>query len=407
MREGFTTDRPAYEKDRADVDVIDTLLVLSKHKQSIAWITGAAALLALVIALLLPRMYTAKASLLTPQQNQPTLTSLLGQFGVLAGVSGKDLGISNPSDLFVAMLKSRTVEDRLVDRFDLRKVYGVRYYEDARGILEKRSDISAGDEGLISVSVSDRDRDRAAQLANAYIDELHSLNAGMAITEAAHRRLFYEQKLAAEREDLAQAELSLKQTEEKSGFIQPEAQGRAIIETVADMRAKVAAHEVQLQAMRTWATENNPELKRAERELAGLRTQLAKLERDTGEAGDGNLEVPTRRLPQAGLEYIRRARDVKYHEALYEFLGKQLEAARIDEARDAILVQVVDKAVLPEKPSGPRRLLIVLATTIAAFLLACAGTLGWEIMQRKAQARRNSPRLALLRHYLRTSSEKM
>ena len=146
-------------------------------------------------------------------------------------------------------------------------------------------------------------------------NELHSLNQNLAVSEAAQRRLFYQQKLDAEREDLSRAELALQQVQEKSGLIQPDAQGRAIIDAVATTRAQVAIKEVQLQAMRTYATDNNPDLKRAEQELAGLRAQLAKLERSTGELGNGNLEIPTRRLPEVELDYIRRARDLKYHEA--------------------------------------------------------------------------------------------
>ena len=254
------------------------------------------------------------------------------------------------------MLKSRTVEDGIIDQFDLRKVYGYERYQDTRKKLEGRSNIAAGDEGIISISVTDRDPKRAANLANAYVEQLRTLNQNLAVSEAGQRRLFYQQKLDAERENLAVAELALKQAQEKSGLIQPDAQGRAIIDAVATTQAEVAMKEVQLESMRSYATASNPDLKRAEQELAGLREQLAKLERSTGELGNGNLEIPTRRLPQVQLDYIRRARDLKYHEAVYEFLGKQLEAARIDEAKEAVVVQFVDKAVEPERKSSPRRL---------------------------------------------------
>jgi uncharacterized protein involved in exopolysaccharide biosynthesis len=394
-------------KDRREVDIIDLLLVLSKSKGRILQITIAIAIIATATSWLLPKMYTATSTILPPEESQSSLTSLLGQFGAFAGVSSKDLGFKNSSDLFVAMLKSRTIEDRLVDRFDLRKVYGVKFYQDARKKLEGRSHISAGDEGLISVSVTDRDPMRAAELANAYVAELHSVNENLAITEAGQRRLFYEQKLDEERRSLAQAEQLLKQSQEKSGLIQLDAQGKAIVEAVADMRAQVAIHEVQLESMRTYATENNPAVRRAERELAELRAQLVKLERNTGDVGNGNLEVPTRQLPEVQLEYLRRARDLKYHEALYEFLGKQLEAARIDEAKDAILLQVVDKAVPPEKRSSPRRLLIILLSTAGGFLLACLGALSFEALKRKMQDPENHARLALLRHYLTSSSGRL
>ena len=264
-------------------------------------VTLAAALLAVIVAMLLPKMYTATTTVLPPQQNQSTATAMLGQLGAIAGLGSADLGLKNPDDLFVAMLQSRTIDDRLIDRFDLRRVYSVKQYQAARKTLESRSDIVAEKEGLISISVTDRDPKRAADLANAYVDSLHELNGNLAITEAGQRRVFYQQQLDSEREALTQAEVALKQVEEKSGLIQPDAQGRAIVSAVADMRAQVAIHEVQLQSMRAYATENNPDVKRAQQELAGLRAQLAKLERNTGDLGNGNLQVPTRQLPAVEL----------------------------------------------------------------------------------------------------------
>jgi len=395
--------QPAIERPR-EVDAIAVLLVLTSNKMRILKITLAVALLALIVSLLLPKMYTATTPVLPPQQNQSTVTAMLGQLGAIAGLGSADLGLKNPDDLFVAMLGSRTIQDRLIDRFDLRRVYSVRQYQAARKTLESRSDIVAEKEGLISISVTDRDPGRAADLANAYVDELHELNGKLAFTEAGQRHVFYQQQLDAEREALAQAEVVLKQMEEKSGLMQPDAQGRAIVSAVADMRAQVAIHEVQLQSMRTYATESNPDVKRAQQELAGLRAQLGKLERNTGELGNGNLQVPTRQLPAVELEYLRRLRDVKYHEAVYDFLNKQLEASRIDEAKDAILVQVVDKAAIPERKSGPRRALIVFVTAAVAFLLSCLGVLLMETLRRKQEDPNERARLAQLRHSLKFSS---
>lgn len=390
--------------ERREVDLIDVLLVLARGKKTILLSTACAALLAVIVALLLPKMYTATTTILPPQQSESSLNALIGQFGALSGLGGRDFGVKDPSDLFVAMLRSRTIEDRLIDRFDLRQIYGVRTYQDARKELEHRSQISAGDEGLITVSVMDRDPKRAADLANGYVADLHALNENLAITEAGQRRLFYQQKLNAEKEDLSQAELALQQVQEKSGLIQPDAQDKAIVDTVANTRAQVAMQEVRLDAMRTYATPNNPDLKRAEQELAGLRVQLAKLERNTGQVGNGNLEVATRNLPQVQLEYLRRLRDVKYHESVYEFLGKQLEAARIDEAKDAIIVQVVDQAVAPEKKSGPHRLLIVVVTTLSVFVLSSLAVFLIEALRRKRLDPDGRARLALLRDSLRFSS---
>lgn len=387
-----------------DIDMIELLLILSRKKATIFKLTLAAVVAAVIVSFLLPKMYTATSTILPPQQSQSALTAMLGQLSSVAGLNESDLGLKNPADLFIAMLTSRTIEDRLIDRFDLRQVYWVKGYQDARRQLESRSYIVAEREGLISISVADRDPQRAAALANGYVEELHVMNSDLAVSEAAQRRVFYQQKLDAEREELSVSELALKHAQEKSGLLQPDAQARAIIQSMADMRAQVAMHEVQLQAMRTYATAGNPDLRRAEQELAGLRAELAKLERNTGEIGNGNLEVPTRQLPEAQLEYIRRARDLKYHEALYDFLSKQLEAARLDEAKDAVVVQVVDKAVVPEKKSSPRRMLIVLVTGAAALLLACLWVLVTESIRRKEQDPHNRVRLAMLRHSLKFSS---
>lgn len=395
--------QPAVEGPR-EVDAIAVLQVLANHKMQVVKVTLAAALLALIVSLLLPKMYTATTTVMPPQQDQSTAVAMLGQLGAIAGLGSADLGLKNPDDLFVAMLQSRTIEDRLIDRFDLRRVYWVKQYRQARKKLEGRSNIAAGDEGLISVSVTDRDPRRAAELANAYVEELRQLNGALAIGEAGQRRLFYQQQIDSERDALTEAEVALKQMEEKSGLIQPDAQGRAIVEAVADMRAQVAIHEVQLQAMRTYATESNPDVKRAQQELAGLRAQLAKLERNTGELGNGNLQVPTRQLPAVELAYLRRLRDMKYHEAVYEFLGKQLEAARIDEAKHAVIVQVVDKAVVPESKSGPQRTLIVLVTTVLAFLLSCVVVLLMQSLRRRQEDPTERARLAQLRQSLKFSS---
>ena len=388
-------------------DLLEILLVLAREKKRILQITVAVTFLATIIVFVIPKMYTATATILPPQQNQSVLSTLVGQVGGAATLDLRDLGLKNPADVFVAMLQSRTVEDALINRFDLRKLYNVKRYQDARKILEKRSEIIPEKEGLISIQVSDRDPQRAADIANTWVDELRSLNQNLALTEAAQRRVFFEQKLVTEREDLAKSELALKVLQEKTGLIQPDAQTRALIGAVADFRAQVAAKQVQLQSLRTYATEDNPDVKRVERELAELQAQSAKLsqmERGGTDLGEGNLQVPTRRVPEANLEYIRVVRDLRYHESLYDFLGKQLEAARIDEAKNAVMVQVVDKAVPPERKSSPKRLLIIAVTALASFLLSCLGVLIWEAIRRKQQDPNEAARIAQLQHYLRNST---
>ena len=386
------------------IDGIEVMLILSQRKKTILQVTLAVAVVTAVIMFLTPNSYTGKATIVPAQEKQSSLSAMLGQLGSIAGLSETDLGLRDPEDLFKGMLHSRTIQDRLIDQFDLRKVYNVKRYEDARKKLESRSDIVADKEGMISITVEDRDPTRAAAMANSYVDQLRALNSQLAISVAGQRRVFYEDKVAGEREALAQAEVALKQAQEKTGLLQPDAQARVIIQSVADMKAQVALREVQIQAMRTYATKDNPELRVAEQELAGLRAQLAKMERNSPASPTGDIDLPTRKLPQAELEYLRRARDLKYHEALYEFLSKQLEAARIDEAKDAVVVQIVDKAVVPERKSGPHRATIILLATLIAFFVACAGILVSETLKRRRESDSQlRARLALLRHYLRFS----
>ncbi len=392
--------------DRGTADVLELLLVLAREKKLILQVTFGAAILATIIVFLVPKMYTATATILPPQQNQSILSTLVGQVAGGNNVDLRDLGLKNPSDVFVAMLKSRTVEDALINRFDLRKAYSKKTYEDARKVLEKRSEIDPEKEGLISIAVTDRLPKRAADIANAWVDELRTLNQSLALTEAAQRRVFFEQKLAQERDDLAKAELAMQQIEQKTGLLQPDAQTKALIGAVADVRAQIAAKEVQLQSLRTYGTENNPDVKRVERELTELRAQSAQIsqtQRSGSEPAESNLDVPTPRVASASVEYLRVARDMRYHESLYDFLARQLEAARIDEAKNAVVVQVVDRAVEPEKKSSPKRLLIVAITAIAAFLLVCFAVLVREAIRRKQQDPVEAARLAQLNHYLRSS----
>ena len=384
-------------------DFLEILLVLAREKKLILQVTMGATILAAIMVFIIPKSYTATATILPPQQNQSVLSGMLGQLAGTQSLDLRDLGLKNPSDVFVAMLKSRTVEDALINRFDLRKVYGVKSYQDARKKLEKRSEIDPEKEGLISIAVTDRDPRRAADIANAWVEELRALNQNLALTEAAQRRAFFEQKLVAERNALSQAELALQQIEQQTGIIQPDAQTRALIGEVAEVRAQIAAKEVQLQSMGSYATPNNPDVKRVETELAKLRAQFASLSRTQATAvpSEGNLQVPTGRVAGAGLEYLQAARELKYHESLYDFLSRQLEAARIDEAKSAVVVQVVDKAVEPEKKSSPRRLLIIAVTALLSFLVVALGTLVREALQRRRQDPAEAARLDQLDKYLR------
>lgn len=390
-----TSDGFAQTQERAgrageeEVNLIDLLIVLAKHKEMIVAIAAAGAIGSLIVSLLLPNVYTGYARIIPPQQSQSTAAMLLGQLGGIASLAGASLGVKNPADLYAGMLESRTVADAIIHRFDLQAVYEEETMVKAREALAARASIAVGKDGLITVAFDDEDPERAAAVANAYVEELTKLTQSLAVTEAAQRRLFFEQQLRQAKEDLATAEVALQQTQEKTGLIKLDDQGRAIIEAVATLRAQITAKEVELNSMRAYATELNPDYTRAQQQLAGLRRELGKLE-GPQTSRDGTILLATGAIPEAGLEYLRKFRDVKYHEAMFEVLAKQFEAAKIDEANDAALVQVVDAAVPPDRKSKPKRaLIVVVASVLAGFVGA-----GLAFVLETGHRARNDPLLA-------------
>lgn len=366
------------------VELLDHLIVLSRRKRFITSFTISAAILTIIIVLLLPNQYTAATLVLPPAQNSSLSSLLLGQFaggGALASVAGSGFGFKNPGDMYVSFFLSRTIEDAIVQRFGLRARYRVKKMSDARRKFESLSTVVLGTrDGLIRITVTDRDPKLAADMANAYVDEFRKLSANLAVTEAAQRRIFFQQQLLEAKGNLAAAEEAFKHTQQSTGVLQIDSAARSLIESAAVIRAQIVAKEVQLQAMRSSATDNNPEVVIAAQELAALKAQLTKL---TGSDEDSKTDfiVPKGKVPEAGMEYLRRARDLKYYETISELIAKQYELAKLDEAREGAIVQVADVAVPPDKKSSPHRGLIVVLMTFIAFVIAVLWVLAgarWE-----------------------------
>lgn len=381
----------------------ESLIVFAKHKLLIVWFVGVPTVLSVVISLLLPKSYTATARILPPQQSQSIASAMLSQLGGLgsllgAGV-GKDLGIRNPNDMYVGMLRSRTVADDLLDQFNLMSVYHQKLREDARKGLESRTEIGAGKDGIISISVEDRDPRRAAEIANGYIDELAKLAKTLAVTDASKRRIFFQHEAKSAEDELVNAEQAMKQTEEKTGIIQIDSQAKVMLQAYADLRAAATVKEVEIQAMRSFATSDNPDLVRAENELAALKTQISHYEE--GQGGRPIGDIALEKIPARALEYIEKFREVKYRESLLEMMLKQYEIARIDESKDYSLIQTLDKALPPERRSWPKRTALVLATMIVASILALVTALLLEKIQRAREDPQFVAQLQLFKFYLR------
>jgi uncharacterized protein involved in exopolysaccharide biosynthesis len=354
------------------ISLFDLLIVIAERKRFILWVTAVFALLALGIALLLPNRYTATVTLMTPQQNLSMGSLLASQMGNMGGMAALATGgnlLKNPNDTFVGLLTSRTVEDAMVQHFGLMEEYGKKYLSDARRKFEKRTKVDgSGKDGLIHISVEDHDPKRAAELANGYVEQFRNLSQHLAITEASQRRLFFEQELVQAKDNLAAAEEALKQTEQTTGLVELSSQEKALIESAATLRAQITAREVQIQGMQTYATGENAQLVQAQRELEGLRAQLARMGGSEDSASAGFL-VPKGKVPEASLEYVRKLRDVKYSEAIFEILARQFEFAKLDEARQGALIQVVDPAVAPDKRSFPLVIPIVIVSTLVGFFM--------------------------------------
>jgi uncharacterized protein involved in exopolysaccharide biosynthesis len=345
-----------------DSGVIGLLIVLAKNKKLIVGLPVVIGMLSIALSFLMPDIYQSRTRMLPPQQAQSSASALLSQLGGFAGMTGI-AGLKNPNDLYVAMLKSRTLAERLVNRFDLKKTYETDSLERTLKRLEDNTTITSGKDGLIIIEVEDRDRDRAARMANGYVEELLKLSKGLALTESSQRRVFFERQLETAKNNLAAAEGSLKGAIEARGVISVDVESRSVLETVGRLRAQVSAKEVELNSMQAFVTSNNPNYKRVEQELSSLRSQLATLENGRGIAVNKETTKP------GGLENIKLLRDVKYYEMLYELLAKQYEISRLDEAKDPAIFQVLDYAVPAERKFKPKRLLLgILASSISLFI---------------------------------------
>jgi uncharacterized protein involved in exopolysaccharide biosynthesis len=356
-------------KDDIEINIPELLAKLAKQKKMIGGITAGSAIVSMVISLLMTPIFRAETKILPPQQGSSGIAAqLLNQLGGFANLAASTAGIKSQNDMYIGILRSRTVFDKIIDRFGLMKLYDEKYREDARDRLAEALTTRSGKDGMIVVTMEDRDPKRAADMANSFVEELVGVSKGLALTEAAQRRLFFEEQLKDVKMALAKAEEGIKGFQEKTGALKIDDQARAVIQGIGTLRAQIAAREVQYKVAQTYATSQNPDLQRIEEELKGFKAELNKLEQKGGNSHDPLM--PTGRMPSVGMEYIRKLRDVKYNETLYELLAKQYEMAKLDEARDAVVIQIIDKAVQPERKVKPKRAIIVTISTLIGFLFS-------------------------------------
>ena len=344
--------------DEDEIHLLDLLHTVVDNLRLLVLGPLVVGLLALGGSFLVPPTFTAQTSFLPPQQQQSMAASMLSSLGALGGLAGAAAGLKNPADQYVAFLKSNAVQDVLIDQFKLMERYEVEHRENARRTLESNVKIASGKDGIIVLSVDDREPAFAAELANAHVQALTGLMSRLALTEAQQRRQFFEKQLQSIKLKLADAQAAMGQSGVSASVLN--AQPQSAVALVAALQAQVTAKEVQLSAMRGYLTESAPEFKQAMGELVSLRTQLAKQSSDKSQASNA----------AGNDDYINRYREFKYQETLFELMARQYEVAKVDESREGASIQVIDVAQAPELKAKPKKALIaVLATLATGFAL--------------------------------------
>jgi tyrosine-protein kinase Etk/Wzc len=382
IRESNRSQVRTEQAEEQSIDLGPVLRTLYRGRKTLIVVVAVTLVLALAAAYIIPPGYTSTASFVPPNASVGSsgAAALAGQLSQLSGLGAGILGgVKSTSDLYVGILKSRSIASEIVDRFDLKRVYKVKKESQAEKDLESNSKFEVGTKDpIVTISISDRNPTRAHDLANAYLDALKEKNGELALTESSQRRLFFGQQLAKEKDNLEDAEVALKETEEKTGLIAPAGQTSAELQAIAQTRAQIAVRQVELSALRQSSTEENPDVIRLQSEIADLQSQLAKLQ-----TGNNNKRlsgaIPTSKVPELQLDYVRKEREVKYHELLFEMLARQYEVARLDEARNAPLVQVLDSASYPDSKSSPPRKLLVLG----GFIFGCMLGSAWVLLRER------------------------
>lgn len=370
---------PDAVRDEDDEDSFDTLLALLQRWKLLLFVPILAGCVAIGISYFVPMTFTARTAFLPPQQ-PASPAAALASLSALANISGSAAGLRTPADQLVALAQSTTVLDRIIDRFELMKVYGEDLRADTRRGLADNTRVALGKrEGIISVEVDDRVPQRAADIANAYVEELRKLTATLALTEAQQRRTFFERQLALTRDKLTAAQIALQDSGIGAGTLK--AEPRAAAEAYSRLRAEATAAEVRLAALRGSLVDSAPEVMQQLAQLGALRAQLAA----AASADSG----------QGGPDYIGRYREFKYQETLFDLFARQYELARVDEAREGALFQVIDAAQPPEKKSKPKRSIVGVLTTLAVGALLLVWVLVRHALSRQGPERAQRLRRAL------------
>jgi capsule polysaccharide export protein KpsE/RkpR len=373
---------------------VASLRLVWEHRRLVRRVVFYGFLICTLLAFLIPVRFKSTARLMPPDNNQSGGLAMAaaalsgGATGGLGGIATDMLGLKSTSDIFVGILSSRTVQDKLIQQFDLRKLYWDRRMEDARKDLAEHTDISVDRKSqIITITVTDHDPKRAAAIDQAYLEELNHLVAELSTSSARRERIFLEGRLKAVSLDLEAAEKEFSQFSSKNSAIDIKEQGKAMVEAAATLQGQLIAAESEAQGLKQIYTDNNVRVRSVQARINELKHQLEKI----GGKGEDSLAplgqqqdslYPSiRKLPLLGVAYADLYRRTRVQEAVFETLTKEYEMAKVQEAKEIPTVKVLDTPNIPDKKSFPPRLVIILLGTALTFGLATTWVFGrtaWE-----------------------------
>jgi uncharacterized protein involved in exopolysaccharide biosynthesis len=379
-------------QEQPATDLLASLQLLWDYRQLLFRTAIWAVVISTAIAFLIPRRFESTASIMPPDSlsgGSGTMMAMMAEKASpeLAGMAGSMLGMKNTGALFVDLLRSRTVQDHLVDRFQLQKVYWLRYRQDARKMLSKRTDISEDRKsGVISLTVTDKNPQRAHDLAQAYEEELNTLVAEVSTSSARRERIFIEQRIASVKGDLEDAEKQFGAFASKNTALDIKEQSKAMVDSAALLQGQLIAAKSEMEGLQQIYTPNNVRVRAAGARIEELHRQLQKIggtDASLSDATESNELYPSiRKLPLLGVERADLYRRMKIQDTVYELLNQQYELARIQEAKEVPTANLIDPADLPEKKSWPPRLLIIALLTF----LSLAGAVMWILGSERIQS---------------------
>jgi len=360
------------ENTEPDINLLDLLIALGQEKWTLIVVTFLAAITGVVVSLITPATYVSRTSIMPSQQSGggglASLGSLSG-LGGLGALSNIATGIKSSDEMYIALMRSQSIQNSLIEQLKLKERYGSRTMEDARIALTNNTIILADKKsGLLLIEAQDKDPDFAAQLANAQVKELYVILSRLAVTEAQQRRAYYEQQILKTQAKIPQLELEFKVAQKSSGL-----EVASLLAEAGTLPGQIAAKELQLQVLSRFVTQQNPELKKLAVEISALRSQMARYELNKFEPNSNEPKNNGKAGDVASGNFIQKATQayntLKIQESLLDGFVKQLELAKVDEAKEGPAIQVVDEAKPPEMRSKPERKKLVLAYTVTGFII--------------------------------------